>query len=1501
MKTKRFGKEIFFLALILGIMIAGGWTMSGCGIDEDQQQKIVSKFIDSDNDGLSDNDEIMKYHTGLASRDTDGDGLLDGDEVSLGTDPLSSDTDEDGMPDGWEVQYGLDPLYWDDRNWDLDGDSLSNVNEYQYGTLPNNPDTDEDGMPDGWEVQYGLNPTSNDADWDNDSDGLTNYQEYLRGTNPNNPDTDGDTFQDGWEVLNGFNPLNASDPMIGDDGDRDGIPDNLENILYQTSPNSADTDGDGYPDKFEIDNGSDPSDPNSIPDVTKVVINEFFAGKCTWVELYNVGSEPVNLGNWTLRLDLGSVGVTDQKISDAWGNFTLAPKQTVVLDTANGTNTASHRYANACDTYCDSVGSYGAAVLINHTGTAVDFVRWGGHWPVTAPNPPAGTSWSAAGPIYYGCPAGDSLQRNIWGTDTDTEKDWSVGFSTPGQPNSPDSDGDGLSDWAEANINNTDPGSADTDGDGYPDGLEVAKGTDPNSASSSPAGIIPEVEPNGTAAQCTTVGDLGKQAWGQLYPRYPQFTEFYEDFSDGTFTDTFQALGGGTNNLRNYDGHTNSLCVYGNVNNIHAYTKQSFSGDMLFDFDYRLNGSAGDGGVFFGVKNQDNGILMALRPGGWEIYSRIAGNWYSMTAGQINNLNRLYDNQWDHFQIVVRDGVYQLYENETYRGSFLGPLNIGSVGLRGWENSSRENCIDNVRVASLPRPPETFFTDFSHSNYENNTINIISAVYGKNGYYCDQTNYFRSQCNGASSCSAATHNGICGDPLAGTYKAVIVRYTCGNESRSLIVGEGGTVSISCYKDSLDTFQQSNSGALYVSTVGNHTDALCGYNFANDIHAYTQNMSFNNGVLEFDYYLKGGNPDGGVFFRAQDSEHGYLLALASGSWNPYRRTPGNWSGISVTNYSGLTIGANRWHHFKLVMDGGNFSLFEEGVLRGTFVDYKYTSGGVGLRAPWHGYSDSTCIDNLSVVPLTPEFSEDFSEQVYLNNFQEDGGGNQFVQTMGNHDTALCSYNHGSNDIHLFTKQTFGDGVFEFDYYLQGSAGDGGVFLRAVDRGNGLLISLDPAAWQAYVGVGGAGVWYAMPQYNYSALTIGNNHWHHFKVLMNGNRFDLFEEGSYRGTFYDTGGITAHYPRGSIGLRGIEASDRKSCIDNIRVTPAIPDTNYYCFNASAGQQLYIDTDAEELDSPTDSLVSLYGTDGITLLAWNDDAGSYYGGHDSILPYTFGGAGTYYLAVQGSGWGREAYHPYFVNFKDIPGAQDSDGDGLTDLQEYFTYFTDPYNSDSDGDGITDSLEVLTFGTNPNKADSDDDGLNDYQEICYDGNCSAYTPGADTNPNNLDTDGDGFLDGDEVDHHTNPLDPLDYPSLVYSESFVYNSWSEDDCSAWNTFRGKLTETFNKIIIKGSFDPVGVSCTGPVANTVCHAIRDNSSGNWGICDGRTWFTGYCSNGTWGPGYEVTASTIGYTNCACLSSSQAYTVRPCIANNNWGGAGTNTCSAPSQTLTVICE
>jgi hypothetical protein len=74
-------------------------------------------FEDPDHDGLTNLQEFQQG-TDPHNPDTDGDGLSDGDEVlKYHTNPLLPDTDGDGIPDGVEVATGTDPL--DPTSYDL--------------------------------------------------------------------------------------------------------------------------------------------------------------------------------------------------------------------------------------------------------------------------------------------------------------------------------------------------------------------------------------------------------------------------------------------------------------------------------------------------------------------------------------------------------------------------------------------------------------------------------------------------------------------------------------------------------------------------------------------------------------------------------------------------------------------------------------------------------------------------------------------------------------------------------------------------------------------------------------------------------------------------------------------------------------------------------------------------------------------------------------------------------------------------------------------------------------------------------------------------------------------------------------------------------------------------------------------------------------------------------------------------------------------------------------
>ena len=115
---------------------------------------------DTDGDGLSDYIEVMVIGTNPLYKDTDENGVEDGDEdydadglsnlqeIDYGTSLTLKDTDNDGLTDYEEIfVYGTDPL-----NPDTDGDEINDGDEIKLGLDPLSTDSDNDGVPDNEEI-----------------------------------------------------------------------------------------------------------------------------------------------------------------------------------------------------------------------------------------------------------------------------------------------------------------------------------------------------------------------------------------------------------------------------------------------------------------------------------------------------------------------------------------------------------------------------------------------------------------------------------------------------------------------------------------------------------------------------------------------------------------------------------------------------------------------------------------------------------------------------------------------------------------------------------------------------------------------------------------------------------------------------------------------------------------------------------------------------------------------------------------------------------------------------------------------------------------------------------------------------------------------------------------------------------------------------------------------------------------------------------------------------
>lgn len=138
---------------------------------------------DTDDDELSDNDEVTKTMTNPLVADTDGDGTSDAAE----------DFDGDGLKNKEEIEEGTNPL-----DADTDGDELPDGDEKnKHNTDPLKYDTDEDGISDGDEIRLGLNPLKAKTD-DLTPDGAVEIEQ----TTDDNAKSESVIESDNWMIPN---------------------------------------------------------------------------------------------------------------------------------------------------------------------------------------------------------------------------------------------------------------------------------------------------------------------------------------------------------------------------------------------------------------------------------------------------------------------------------------------------------------------------------------------------------------------------------------------------------------------------------------------------------------------------------------------------------------------------------------------------------------------------------------------------------------------------------------------------------------------------------------------------------------------------------------------------------------------------------------------------------------------------------------------------------------------------------------------------------------------------------------------------------------------------------------------------------------------------------------------------------------------------------------------------------------------------------------------------
>ncbi|MEI6596901.1 MAG: L,D-transpeptidase family protein [bacterium] len=169
-----------------------------------------------------------------------------------------------------------------------------------------------------------ISPALAQTSLDSDNDGVSDEDEInIYHTDPLKADTDGDGYNDWLELNNGFSPLNPGNLKLEDvDTDNDGLSDRME-LNFHTDLTNPDTDGDGFKDGNEINAGYNPLKPGEIKLTKKIEINTGKEQKLYYfLDDVRIGEFKISSGKASMPTPKGNFKI-DGKAFRAWSKYGL--------------------------------------------------------------------------------------------------------------------------------------------------------------------------------------------------------------------------------------------------------------------------------------------------------------------------------------------------------------------------------------------------------------------------------------------------------------------------------------------------------------------------------------------------------------------------------------------------------------------------------------------------------------------------------------------------------------------------------------------------------------------------------------------------------------------------------------------------------------------------------------------------------------------------------------------------------------------------------------------------------------------------------------------------------------------------------------------------------------------------------------------------------------------------------------------------------------------------